>query len=108
VAPPFKTASVDIMYGEGVSHEGELVDLATEAGIIEKSGAWYSYQDNKIGQGKENVKLLFKNSPELSKEIEDKVRDFYGINKKDNSTKDNKKSKKNKDVIEKEVTEQEV
>ena len=60
VAPPFKTANVDIMYGEGVSKEGELVDLATEAGIIEKSGAWYSYNGEKIGQGKENVKALFK------------------------------------------------
>lgn len=83
VAPPFKTASVDIMYGEGVSHEGELVDLATEAGIIDKSGAWYSYQDNKIGQGKENVKMLFKNNLTLMEEIEQKVREHYGIDKKD-------------------------
>ena len=58
VAPPFKTAVVDIMYGEGVSHEGEVIDLAAEAGIVEKTGAWYSYQGEKLGQGKENVKLL--------------------------------------------------
>ena len=58
VAPPFKTATVDIMYGEGVSREGEIVDLAAEAGIVEKSGAWYAYQGEKLGQGKENVKLL--------------------------------------------------
>ena len=58
MAPPFKTCSVDIMYGEGVSTEGELVDLASESGIIDKSGAWYSYNGNKIGQGKENVKVL--------------------------------------------------
>ena len=99
VAPPFKTASVDIMYGEGVSHEGELVDLATEAGIIDKSGAWYSYQDNKIGQGKENVKILFKNNPTLMEEIEQKVREYYGIDKKDKKKKsDSKKEKKEKEV----------
>ena len=99
VAPPFKTASVDIMYGEGVSHEGELVDLATEAGIIDKSGAWYSYQDNKIGQGKENVKMLFKNNPTLMEEVEQKVREYYGIDKKDKKKKsDSKKEKKEKGV----------
>ena len=99
VAPPFKTASVDIMYGEGVSHEGELVDLATEASIIDKSGAWYSYQDNKIGQGKENVKMLFKNNPTLMEEIEQKVREYYGIDKKGKKKKsDSKKEKKEKEV----------
>ena len=90
VAPPFKTATVDIMYGEGVSHEGELVDLATDANIIEKSGAWYSYNGEKIGQGRENVKMLFKNTPDLSLEIENKVREFYGIGKKDNKKKEDK------------------
>lgn len=90
VAPPFKTATVDIMYGEGVSHEGELVDLATDANIIEKSGAWYSYNGEKIGQGRENVKMLFKNTPDLSLEIENKVREFYGIGKKDTKKKDDK------------------
>ena len=65
VAPPFKTASVDIMYGEGISREGEIVDLASEIGIIEKSGAWYSYNGDKIGQGKENVKVYLKENPEL-------------------------------------------
>jgi len=79
VAPPFKTASVDIMYGEGVSHEGELIDLAVEAGIIDKSGAWFSYNGEKIGQGKENAKLLLKERKELCKEIEDKTREYYGI-----------------------------
>ena len=90
VAPPFKTATVDIMYGEGVSHEGELVDLATDANIIEKSGAWYSYNGEKIGQGRENVKMLFKNTPDLSLEIENKVREFYGIGKKDTKKKEDK------------------
>ena len=79
VAPPFKSCTVDIMYGEGVSREGELVDLATEANIMEKTGAWYAYQGEKLGQGKENVKLLLKDNPELAKEIEQKVREYYDI-----------------------------
>ena len=79
MAPPFKTCSVDIMSGEGVSTEGELVDLASESGIIDKSGAWYSYNGNKIGQGKENVKELLRNNQALKEEIEKKVRNHYGI-----------------------------
>ena len=82
VAPPFKTATVDIMYGEGVSHEGELIDLAVNANIIEKSGAWFAYNGEKIGQGKENAKLLLKEKKDLCKEIEDKTREFYGISNK--------------------------
>ena len=81
VAPPFKTASVDIMYGEGISREGEIVDLATEIGIIEKSGAWYSYNGDKIGQGKENVKIYLKENPELEADLETKIREHFGINK---------------------------
>lgn len=81
VAPPFKTASVDIMYGEGVSKEGELIDLAADINVVEKSGAWYSYNGEKIGQGKENVKLFLKNNPKICNEIELKVREHYGINK---------------------------
>ena len=88
MAPPFKNCVVDIMYGEGVSREGELCDLAAEAGIIEKSGAWYSYNGNKLGQGKENVKELFKKDKKLCEEIDSKVRDFYEINK--NKSKDKK------------------
>ena len=79
VAPPFKTATVDIMYGEGISKEGELIDLGVEAGIVEKTGAWFSYNGEKLGQGKENVKLLLKDTPELRDEIEKKVREYYGI-----------------------------
>lgn len=79
VAPPFKTATVDIMYGEGVSKEGEIVDLASNAGIIEKSGAWFSYNGEKLGQGKENVKLLLKENIELRNELEEKTREYYGI-----------------------------
>lgn len=77
VAPPFRTAEVEIMYGEGVSREGELVDLASNVDIINKSGAWFSYKGERIGQGKENVKLVLKNNPELCKEIYDKVREHY-------------------------------
>ena len=80
VAPPFKTATVDIMYGEGVSHEGELVDLAVDAGIVEKSCAWFAYKGEKLGQGKENVKILLKENKALSDEIETAIRDYYNIN----------------------------
>jgi len=79
VAPPFKTANVDIMYGEGVSQEGEVVDLASDANIIEKSGAWYSYNGEKMAQGKENVKILFKENKKLYEEIKEKVREYYGV-----------------------------
>ena len=98
VAPPFKTAVVDIMYGEGISHEGELIDLAVEADIIEKSGAWYAYNGNKIGQGEENSKLFLKNNPSVMMEIEDKVREVYDI---DNKKKDKKEKKNSKDKNEK-------
>ena len=87
VAPPFKTAVVDIMYGEGVSREGEIIDLGVEAGIIEKSGSWFSYNGEKLGQGKENVKLLLKDNKELKDEIEHKVREFYDIAIDDDKTK---------------------
>ncbi len=79
VAPPFKNCSVDIMYGEGVSREGEIVDLASDAGIMQKTGAWYAYNGEKLGQGKENVKLLLKEQVELKEELEEKVREYYGI-----------------------------
>ena len=89
VAPPFKTATVDITYGEGVSKTGELVDLASENNIIQKSGAWFSYNGEKIGQGRENVKQYLKMNPDILEEIENKVRDIYNIplNKKGNKTK---------------------
>ena len=93
VAPPFKTAVVDIMYGEGVSHEGEVIDLAAEAGIVEKTGAWYSYQGEKLGQGKENVKLLLKDNPELCHEIEVKVREYYDISLEDTKAEKGKDKK---------------
>ena len=83
VAPPFKTAEIEIMYGEGVSREGEVIDIAANLGIIDKSGAWYSYNGEKIGQGKENVKVLFKENKKLMDEIESKVREHYGFKKND-------------------------
>jgi recombination protein RecA len=75
VAPPFKTAEVEIMYGEGISKTGEIVDLAVNLGIIDKSGAWFSYKGEKIGQGKENVKLLLKNNKEMYTELETQIRE---------------------------------
>ena len=91
VAPPFKTAIVDIMYGEGVSREGEVIDLAVEAGIVDKTGAWYAYNGEKLGQGKENVKLLLKENVELRNEIEQKVREYYDISLKKDEDSSSKK-----------------
>ena len=85
VAPPFKTASVDIMYGSGISKEGEIVDLGANVDILEKSGAWYSYKGEKIGQGKENVKEFLRQNPDIEKEIEDKIRNHFAINNKEDN-----------------------
>ena len=79
VAPPFRQAEFDIMFDEGISHESLLVDIAAEAGIIEKSGAWYSYGKDRIGQGRENAKLYLKDHPELAVEIEVKVKEHLGV-----------------------------
>ena len=79
VAPPFKTAVVEIMYGEGVSRVSEIIDLGVEAGIIDKSGAWYSYNGEKLGQGKETVKALLKENDKLRDELEQKVREHFNI-----------------------------
>ncbi len=87
VAPPFKTAQVEIMYGQGVSREAEVLDLAVEIGIVDKSGAWYAYNGEKIGQGKENAKAFLKVNPDIMKEIEDKVRESHGIGNKDTKKK---------------------
>ncbi len=87
MAPPFKTCSVDIMYGTGISMEGELIDLGVEANILEKSGAWYSYNGEKIGQGKENVKEYLKANPKIRDEILHKVRQYYNIEKNENPAK---------------------
>jgi recombination protein RecA len=75
VAPPFRQAEFDILYGEGISREGEIVDLGVTAGVMEKSGAWYSYEGNRIGQGKDNVRNYLKENPELARTIETRIRD---------------------------------
>ena len=72
VAPPFRTAEVDIMYGEGISREGEIIDIGSELDIVQKSGAWYSYNDERIGQGRENAKQFLKENPEIREEISKK------------------------------------
>ena len=77
MAPPFKSCSVDIIYGEGVSITGEIVDLGVESSVLDKSGAWYSYNGEKIGQGKENVKEWLRKNPNMKEEIENKVRKYY-------------------------------
>ena len=90
VAPPFKTACVDIMYGEGVSKAGEIIDIASNIGVIDKSGAWYSYNGEKIGQGKENVKLFLKDNPDIFASVEKKVREYYNIGKEEPKSSKNK------------------
>jgi recombination protein RecA len=80
VAPPFKQAEFDIMYAEGISHASLVLDIAAEAGIIEKSGAWYSYKGQKIGQGRENAKMFLKDNPAMMTEVEDLVKGVLGIN----------------------------
>ena len=80
VAPPFREAEFDIMFGKGISKEGDLVDLAVNKNIIQKSGAWFSYGDEKIGQGRENTKTYLAENPAIAAEIEAKVRDAYGMN----------------------------
>ena len=79
VAPPFKEAEFDIMFGEGISREGDVLDLAAEVDIVNKSGAWYAYNGDKIGQGRENAKAYLKSNPELLQEIEAKVRAHYNL-----------------------------
>ena len=79
VAPPFKQAEFDIMYAEGISHASLVLDIAAEAGIIDKSGAWYSYGSQRIGQGRENAKLFLKDNPVLMAEVEEKVKGVLGI-----------------------------
>ncbi len=79
IAPPFKEAHFDILYGEGTSREGEILDLGSEAKIVEKAGAWYSYNGERIGQGKDNARNYLKERPELAREIENKVRVSLGV-----------------------------
>ena len=79
MAPPFREAEVDMMYGEGVSREGDLIDLAVERKIIDKSGAWFSYGGERLGQGRENVKVFLKQNIDMRQAIEDRVRKDLGL-----------------------------
>jgi recombination protein RecA len=79
VAPPFKTAEFDIIYGEGISKAGDLLDLGVELGIVDKSGAWYAYHDERIGQGRENAKTFLKEHQDIFADIEQKIRSAYGL-----------------------------
>ncbi|WP_010093301.1 recombinase RecA [Ornithinibacillus scapharcae] len=79
VAPPFKTAEVDIMYGEGISIEGEILDIGSDLDIVQKSGAWYAYQGERLGQGRENAKEFLKENPEIMSEVHQAIRDHYGL-----------------------------
>ncbi|MED4401456.1 recombinase RecA [Metabacillus fastidiosus] len=79
VAPPFKVAEVDIMYGEGISKEGEIIDLGSEVDIVQKSGAWYAYNEERLGQGRENAKQFLKENPAIRAEIHEKLRQHYGL-----------------------------
>lgn len=90
VAPPFKTADFDIMYGTGISKTGEMVDIGVELGVINKSGAWFSYGDLRLGQGRENVKIYFEQNPEFAAEIEAKIRDKQSSDATASAKKDSK------------------
>ena len=81
VAPPFRVCEFDIMYGEGISKLGEIIDIGTEAGIIDKSGSWFSYGETKLGQGRDSVKKLLKDNPELSEELEKKIFELLNSDK---------------------------
>lgn len=80
VAPPFKQAEVDIMYGEGISREGSILDIGSDLDIVQKSGAWYSYNEERLGQGRENAKQFLKENTDITQEIETKIREHYGLN----------------------------
>ncbi|MBF7095717.1 recombinase RecA [Alkalibacter mobilis] len=88
LAPPFKLAEFDIMYGQGISREGDILDVGSNVNIINKAGAWYSYNDEKIGQGRENAKQYLKENPEICREIELKIREHYNLVKRSPETED--------------------
>jgi recombination protein RecA len=82
IAPPFRQTEFDIIFGEGISKEGDILDLAATNGIVEKSGAWYSYNGERIGQGRENTKTFLKKNPDIMKGIEEEVREKFSLNSK--------------------------
>jgi len=79
IAPPFKEAEIDIMFGQGISKEGDVLDLAASVNVINKSGSWYAYNGTKIGQGRENAKTYLKENPQIREEVEIKVREYYKL-----------------------------
>jgi recombination protein RecA len=79
VSPPFREAIFDILYGEGISRQGEIIDLGVQAKIVDKAGAWYSYNGEKIGQGKDNAREFLRENPEIAREIENRIRESLGV-----------------------------
>ena len=90
VAPPFRVAEVDIMYGEGISKEGEIVDIGSELDILQKSGSWYSYNDERVGQGRENAKQFLRENPDIRQKIEMQIRESYGLESENNCSRSQK------------------
>ena len=80
VAPPFREAEFEIMYGTGISREGEIIEIGSAQGIIDKSGSWYSYNGERIGQGKDNAREFLRENPDMAREIENKIRESLGVN----------------------------
>jgi recombination protein RecA len=79
MAPPFREVEFDIMYGEGISHEGDLVDMGAECNVVEKSGAWFAFEGERIGQGRENAKQFLREHPDIAKKIEGKILAHHGV-----------------------------
>ena len=96
LAPPFRQAEFDIMYGEGISREGCIIDMAVDCGVAKKSGAWYTYGEERLGQGREAAKQTLKENPDIREEIEAKVLDFYGVAPRDGSSDDDLDAEANK------------
>jgi len=82
VAPPFRQAEFEIIYGEGISYEGDLLELGVASGILSKTGSWYSFGDERLGQGKDNARLFLKQNPDITKKIEEMIREHYGLTSK--------------------------
>lgn len=105
VAPPFKEAEFDIMFGQGISREGDILDLAATMGVINKSGAWYAYHDDKIGQGRENAKQYLREHPDVMTEVEAKVREHFSVKNKEDKEEDEKDKGKKADKTGSQVAE---
>src|SRR3954467_1715126 len=99
VAPPFRVAEVDIMYGEGISKEGEIVDIGSEMDILQKSGSWYSYNDERVGQGRENAKQFLRENPDIRQKIEMQIRESYGLENEVKAPKDNEVAQDELDLL---------